>query len=169
MPDPKGFSEDHEVIVFGENAPSQSCEQIDLVLETLRETISLEAVTKDKKSLGALYRFNEAPGDDIFCVIDEGSGTSFLYGNKRLLDLYERFYNFGGAFSKGYFAFTYRVPASDIVFDAKNHLVWKDPFWACNKIPDPLRWSDRNKIIVYGPNKPNDSCIEVDILKKNLN
>ncbi|SGZ47512.1 CIC11C00000004386 [Sungouiella intermedia] len=125
------------------------------------ETYSLAAQSADGSISSPLTGFHEGAGFSYFAVA--GPGTELTWRDGTLGEDVGNGAIFSVNYFENYLSFGILSEPAQLTFDKDNTLVSNETFWACNNLNDPYNYSKNTKLIVFGEDKVNDSCVEVKI------
>lgn len=163
--DPMNLSKDHWMLAFGDKQPSNLCIEIKIHLETRAENVYLTAVKKNNQLLGILDDMPAFDGTKVLAVAETPGSLSLVYKDERLTHSWDVLDDGAITIYNGFFVFSSVLTYADIRFDENDRIVKSRAFWACKDVGDPRNYSRLAYVIMYGSDKPNNSCVEVDIEK----
>lgn len=134
-----------------------------LAAAALAESVTLHAVAKDGDYSSILTGYHEGAGFSYFVATEPG--VVLNYDSNSLTQDVGNDITFRVGYFQGFLAIGSVFDPADITFNSDNVLETNLTFWACNNIQEPYSYSKTLKIIVYDEDKPNDTCIEVEIEK----
>lgn len=123
-------------------------------------TYSLGVESSDGSVSGLLTGYHEGAGFSYFAVT--GPGNELTWKGNNLVEDVGNGITFAVMYYEPYLAFGAISDPAQLTFE-NNVLVSNETFWGCNNLNDPYNYSQKLKLIVFGDEKPNDSCVEVKI------
>lgn len=124
------------------------------------QTYSLGAESADGSVSGLLTGYHEGAGFSYFVVT--GPGNELTLKDNTLVQDVGNGITFAVMYFEQFLAFGAISEPAQLTFE-NNVLASNETFWGCNNLNDPYNYSQKLKLIVFGDEKPNDTCVEVKI------